>query len=74
MIGEGNTDSRDLPPGGTWIGSFGNRPVIASDLEVNHSQRYDLEGGRVATDLRRRPEQITGGSLIRTDAKTAAFA
>jgi hypothetical protein len=53
MIGEGYAELRDLPLGEPGSGSFG-----ASDLEVDPCQRYDLEG-RVATNFRRRPQQIS---------------
>ena len=44
MIGKGYADLRDLPLGGTESGSFGNWPVIASDLEVDPCRRYDSAG------------------------------
>jgi hypothetical protein len=44
MIGKGYADLRDLTLGGPESGSFGNWPVIASDLEVDLCQRYDSEG------------------------------
>ena len=46
--------------GGPESGSFGNWPVIASDLEVDPCQPYGLERqDGVATNLRRRPQQIS---------------
>src|ERR1035438_1826889 len=54
--GKRYADLRDLPVGGNCSGSLGSWPVIASDLEVDPCQRYDLE---VATNLRRRPQQIS---------------
>ena len=44
MIGKGHADLRDLPLGGTWIGIIRKLAVIASDLEVDPRERYDLEG------------------------------
>jgi hypothetical protein len=44
MIVKGYADKRDLPSGETWIGIIRKSPIITSDLEVNHCQRYDLEG------------------------------
>ena len=44
MIGKGYADLRDLPQEEPGSGSFGNWPLIASDLEVDPCQRYDLEG------------------------------
>jgi hypothetical protein len=44
MIGKGYADVRDLQWEEPGSGSLGNRPILASDLEVNHCQRYGVEG------------------------------
>lgn len=43
IIGKGYADLGDLSKEEPESGSFGNWPVIASDLEVGHRQRYDSE-------------------------------
>jgi hypothetical protein len=41
------------------MGSFRKLARIASDLEVDPGQRYDSEGWDGATNLKRRPQQIS---------------